>query len=683
MKIIKTIILAFLALAILLNLNWLKIQPLGLILTLLYILIFGFLVGRILFKNKELSWQIIFGIFSLISAYSLLGALVYYFYQLNNVSISLVFALISGIIVCFNFRNKLPCQIKLKLPKIKVNGLILNLTYLILFAFSLFILWQSQTVEAIYSPWQVIPKSFIIIYLLATLNLILLLFYSKKACNLILLTLHFFLTTCVALIIYRLGYGYDPFVHQATENAILTNGFILPKPFYYLGQYSLVVTFAKLLFLPVELIDKLLLPIFILIFLPVTIAKSLEKAFSWRKNNSLLLTLIFLLLPFNLFIVTTPQALASIYCLIILFLSFLYLKDKQIPFYYLLALTLVALAIHALAGITILIYLVICWLIINKNLAAKIILPIFCVLSGLALPIALAVNSFISANKIKLVAPALDFVARPDIHSKQYNYFLDLIYAYKNYVYLLFIIIALITLIYLIKQKNAKIFISSAITFLILLINAILLSSLKVSSIINYEQDEFAKRIFQLAFYFLLPLVIYGFYQIIIKLPAQNILLKAFIILIMSGFLTCSLYLSYPRYDDYDNSSFINLSQYDLAAVKFIEKNSQDQPYLVLANQMTSAAALKTYGFTRYNNGQYFYPIPTGGQLYQYFDKMLYQDTSKQTMDQAMDLLGVKTAYFTLSNYWTQFKVISEKASQDAKAIYSINDKIYIYKFTK
>jgi hypothetical protein len=97
---------------------------------------------------------------------------------------------------------------------------------------------------------------------------------------------------------------------------------------------------------------------------------------------------------------------------------------------------------------------------------------------------------------------------------------------------------------------------------------------------------------------------------------------------------------------------------------------------------MTAAAALKTFGFNRYYNGYYFYPIPTGGQLYQYFLQMI-DNANQQIMIKAMDLTDVNQAYFVLPDYWSQFKVIAEKAAKDAEIVAKINDHIYIYKYSK
>ncbi len=691
-KIIKNALFFLLILAILLNISWFKSLWAGLVLSLLYLAIFGFLLGKLIFKDKNYTWQLIFGIFSLLSGYSLLGAIIYYFYQLNILSISLLFTAISIAIIALNLKfqnSEFSIQhfignfIKFR-PNLSnlTKPLILTATYLILFVSSIFILYQSQTTEAIKSPWQIIPAAFFIIYFMATMNLIILFFYNKNFISTILLAAHFLLTTSIALIIYKLGYGFDPFIHRVTESAIWQNGFILPKTLYYLGQYSLVTFLAYLTQLPVEWIDKLLLPILLSIFLPYTIYKSLTKTFAWPQNICQILTLIFLFLPFTLLIATTPQALANLFTVIILFLSFLYFKDKEIPFYYLIFLTLTALVIHPLAGIPILIYLIITWLIKNWNLTNKIILIIFALLSIFALPLALLFNSIISIYKVTIESSGFNLIEWPTIFTRQYNYFLDIAYLYKYSIYWIFILVAILAFIHLIKQKKVKIFLASILTFIILLINAILLNFIKVSFIIDYEQSDFSQRVWQLAFYFLLPIVIYGFYIFIDKASSRPIY-QIFIIFLLSSFITFNLYLSYPRFDDYNNSKFINLSQSDLDAVQFIEQNSQGQDYIVLTDQMTSAAALKTFGFTRYYNGQYFYPIPTGGELYQYFEKMIYETPSKQNILEAMDLTGVNQAYFVLPSYWSRFTIISDAALPEANAAYNLDDKILIFKYFK
>ncbi|MDD5341300.1 MAG: hypothetical protein PHC97_02575 [Patescibacteria group bacterium] len=682
-KIIKLISFFCLLLAVLINFDWLKIPALSIILGLVYFLIFGYLLGKNIFKSQEVSFQTILGIFSLISLYSLLGAVIYYLYQLDTLAINVLLVIISGCILYPEIvtESKMP---EIKWPKTNPASIILTITYLIITAASFIVLWHSQTTEAIFTPWQVIPREFFALYVLATVNLLLIIFRNKNFLTPFLIVMHYFLTISVALIIYKLGYGFDPFIHQATEKVIFDKGLILPKPFYYLGQYSLVVFLAKFLQQSVDLIDKLLLPILLSVFLPYTIYKSLKKTFDWQKSITLILGLSFLLLPFGLFIATTPQALAGFYCLVIIFLSFLYFQNKQIPLAALILLALTTIAIHPIAGLPILIYLIILYLVKNlNNLAVKIILPIFCALSAFILPIALLFNSFISINKVSWLPNSVSFIDWPSIFMTQFRFFPDLAYLYRNFIYWLFILIALITFAYLIKTKRAKIFVASLITFAILVINAFLLNFIKVNYIINYEQGDFSRRVWQIAFYFLLPIVCYGLYFFIQKAWQKSAVYKIFLIVSLTLSLTLCLYLSYPRFDDYDNSKFINVSAADFQAVQFIDKDSAGQNYIVLVNQMTSAAALQTFGFTNYYNNNYFYPIPTGGDLYKYYEKMIYTETSKKTMVAAMDFAKVKLAYFVLPTYLKTFTQIDQKAESSADMVYNIGDKIYIYKYSK
>ncbi|MCX6743882.1 MAG: hypothetical protein NT116_06675, partial [Candidatus Parcubacteria bacterium] len=91
----------------------------------------------------------------------------------------------------------------------------------------------------------------------------------------------------------------------------------------------------------------------------------------------------------------------------------------------------------------------------------------------------------------------------------------------------------------------------------------------------------------------------------------------------------------------------------------------------------------QTFGFTKYYAGQYFYPIPTGGQLYRFYEKMIYESTTKQTMEEAMNFTGVKTTYFVLPSYWSHFEELTAAAKKDADGIYTVDDKIWVLKYTK
>ena len=92
-----------------------------------------------------------------------------------------------------------------------------------------------------------------------------------------------------------------------------------------------------------------------------------------------------------------------------------------------------------------------------------------------------------------------------------------------------------------------------------------------------------------------------------------------------------------------------------------IAQNASEIPYAVLANQQVSAAALDIHGFRAPNvttyfetsEGQsYFYPIPTGGQLYSYYLSMVNDVPSRDTVQAAINFMKIDRLYFVVSDYW-------------------------------
>ena len=157
----------------------------------------------------------------------------------------------------------------------------------------------------------------------------------------------------------------------------------------------------------------------------------------------------------------------------------------------------------------------------------------------------------------------------------------------------------------------------------------------------------------------------------------------AFLILILSA----SLYLSYPRLDNYFNSRGFSVSSADLKAVNWINGDADDN-FIVLANQQVSAAALNQFGFKKYylknNSPVFYYPVPTGSPLYQYYLDMVYKEPSRETMLKAMGLADAATGYFVLNKYWWAFPKILAEAKLSSNGWQLIDDgEIYIFKYTK
>jgi hypothetical protein len=152
--------------------------------------------------------------------------------------------------------------------------------------------------------------------------------------------------------------------------------------------------------------------------------------------------------------------------------------------------------------------------------------------------------------------------------------------------------------------------------------------------------------------------------------------------------LTVSFYLSYPQRNAKAHFPGFNVTQYDMQAAQWIHNDNAEYNYIVLANSLTSVAALSQYSFAKYfdtTQGKLsYYDIPAGGILYSYYDKMIYQGQKREYMNEAMDIAGVEKSYFVVNWYWDKFRDIVEGAKKTADSWQSIGDgKIYIFTYTK
>ncbi len=664
-----------------------------------YLVFFSLMLGSIFFAKKSQIFKFLYGFLFLISGISFLGTLIYYFYQLNNFSIAALIVFIPLVVIIF-FKNKTGIEVEHDFQPVQVSPHLLRTSFLVaafifLTILNLRFLINSGTTEAIRSPWKIIPFEFFLTYFGASAILLFFIFKSQKeTLNLILTSVHTFLTVSLVLFIYKIGYGFDPFIHQATEKVIATQGFILPKPFYYLGQYSLVVFLAKIFQAPVEWIDKLLLPSLIAIFLPATIYFSLKPL--TQKNqlpNASLLPLLILTLPFTSFIATTPQGLANFYLLTIIFLSILVLY-REIPISYLWFLGFTTLFIHPLAGIPTLIFLSLLNLVVifkkEKGfieILRKITLAGSFILATVAIPLIFVFISFFLKDSAAAVLLKFPKELTLDWHLPVwFNHFqpiYDLIYTYGKNVP--FILLTLCFVGYFLVRKRLPFSLIYISTFVVLIVNYVLVRFfINFSRIIQYEQQTFSQRILEMSFYFLIPLFLFALYKFFEKLAASSRLLKFFFILFFSLLITFSLYYSYPKDDgeDYHIDRGYSVSSSDITAVHAIAQDAGEKNYIVLANQMVGAAALREFGFKKYYGQNFYYSIPTGYPLYQYYLKMVYDEPSLAVIEEAADLTGVRLVYFVINKYWTEFDKIVEKAKKITDDWTVINEgALYIFKY--
>jgi hypothetical protein len=566
--------------------------------------------------------------------------------------------------------------------------------YCLSLGLAFFILFKARTNQSLISPWEAVSPYFFVFYGLATIIFIFTITFFKpqKRFFLALLSFHYFLSFSAAMVVYEIGYGFDPFIHQATAGLIDKIGAVYPKPFYYLGQYSLIVIFGKITTLPIVWLDKLLVPVLAAIFLPNAIFQFLRKYFSLEKANFLLLLTI-LILPFSFFIVTTPQNLAYLFLLLTLFYGLTCSCQKELVVVYIFALA--ALSCHPLAGLPAIFFaLALTVYHSNKDKLKKYFYFLIFIFSSLSLPLA-----FYFVNKNNESSNPVEAAASSNILEKitipgQENFILNFIYLYAFNLKILIAALILAGLFIACRNRqNCKIYFLNLIISASLIIAYILTNQLPFDFLISYERNDYSERILSLIIIFLVPFIIISLYGLIEKILEQKRVIKISFLILLAILITASLYISYPRFDRYFNSRGYSTGQNDIEAVYWIE-NDAGGDYIALANQQVSAAALREFGFNRYYpldkggegdlNEIYFYPIPTGGELYQYYLDMVYKKPAKETMDAAMDFTGVKQSYFVLNKYWWAFPKILAEAKLEADSWTEIGEgEIYVFKYLK
>jgi hypothetical protein len=627
-----------------------------------------------------------------ISLTAIYGAGIYYIYALNWLGVIITLVLV--IASLYFLHGRLPYdQIykeNISQPESEHNFLKkswLKILYFFLYLTSFILLILSRSDQALISPWQVVNSGFFVNYFLCSLILVVILSQKKLSATgkLLILSAHYLLSFIIAATVYKIGYGFDPFIHQATMELIDKKGIVTPKPFYYLGEYGLIVIFHKLTGISIYLLNKFIVPVLAAIFLPLAVYRFTDQNIH---NRSSWLTVLFILsLTFSPFILSTPQNLS--YLFLILAITFGLTKDG-LPWSFILALA--TLAIHPLTGIPAIIW----WLVLALNKHAskikvktyKILKRLLFAAGALVLPLALFIsggsdfkklnwNLFSIIDPIKSLFTGLSSAGQED-------WLLNLVYFFSYNYNLWLILIIGISLFFFYRQKNKPDFRSLIFINLALVIAYLISSQIVFNDLINYEQTNFASRLLILVTIFFLPFIISELQSLIDLILRQTKATKIIYIFFGLTLLTTSLYISYPRIDKYFNSRGYSTSQNDLAAVNLIDKNSTDS-YVVLANQQVSVAALKELGFDHYfqtSAGElYFYPIPTGGQLYQYYLDMVYKSPSQETMARAKYLTGAKESYFIINKYWDQSSQIIAEAKLTANSWKTINNEVYIFKY--
>jgi len=580
-------------------------------------------------------------------------------------------------------------------------------------AFFLFLiaktLFDAQTLDAVRTPWVLVSSSLFVAMGFALLLILVQLYRGQeRALSIALFSATLFLFLAVAAIVFPLGFGFDSFIHKATESHIALEGTITPKPFYYIGQYSLVLFLHFGFTLPISLVDTLLVPVLTALLLPMAWYSAGAHLLGKKRLAAGTLFGIFLI-PLSSFIVTTPQGLANLWILLCVLAAVPYLLTLEKPRLFPLLIPAIATVLtHPIAGIPIIIFLALLGTdpqFANQKLkvTSRILFWTILLFGCILLPASFVTNAYLSGSTLGVDLSALhpsNLIAALHIDlflENRYNPLFDFVYLYGFNAIAIALAASVAGWWTFKKQLAGSLRILWAMV-VILLINFLLLSTaVDFSFLIDYERLNYANRLIPLMVFFLAPFFILALGGLIDRLKRTPVIVQILTLLLLTGAATSAFYFTYPRHDAYVIGHGFNVSQNDLSAVRLIEEmHVSDAPYAVLANQTVSAAAISEIGFAQYFGDLFFYPIPTGGELYEHFLNMNEAPT-RGAAAEALSVLSeqcrpgsicpdqpVETIYFVVNDYWWEAARIVESAKASANQWVSVGGgaiHIFTYSF--
>ncbi|MBI5135447.1 hypothetical protein HZA86_04430 [Candidatus Uhrbacteria bacterium] len=537
-------------------------------------------------------------------------------------------------------------------------------------AIAIVLAWANATQESIRTPWWVLPWWWVLFPLLFAIVSIATR-PTQRPLRLLLSALLMLLLASVLAIIYRMGFGFDVHIHQRTLEIINATGVVSPRPPYYAGAYAIILTLNTLFpFLSIWIILRFLVPAFATILIPfLLVGSSGAKRYFFTP-------MLFTLFAGGWIAENTPQALALLWCVLSVWTA---RAPDRFSKCTAIAGAAATLSIHPLTGIP------------TVATVAMMLLPnqrrgwFVGTITSALLPIAFVATLWQGQAPIHWTMPTL-----PAMHgiAQEGNAPLDVLFSLLWNRWIL-VVLAIMLILYKNGFKNGwRDCPPTERTLLggigLTLVNAAVFAGFsQLPNVISYETTDFAARVAATALVMALPLL----------LPWGNGLLNAIAAsasrISLVGFMSVleltigiRVYSIYPiDVDGYDVQKGYSVSKSDLRAVETIADDAGTTPYIVLANQSVSAAAVHRYGFARYypiqgRSAIFYYPIPTGDALYQYYLRFVYGDpeATTATVRDAMKFAGVTRAYVVINHYWKNAKQIIASGQREADHVQRIDN---------
>lgn len=546
---------------------------------------------------------------------------------------------------------------------------------------------QGATLDAIRTPWSRLPLAITLFVLLVSLCGVIATRTSLWAAAMAASSSALGLITSL---VYPLGYGFDGFLHIASQRVLIATGTLVPRPPYYIGQYVLSTWLARLSGASLESLGP-----WILVGATTLCAAACARAFTKTAYAPWIPLGFFIVAPLSLWIALTPQSLAFIVGLTALITAYAYTKSHASPTHDLsLAISSVvfalwAIAIHPLGGLPLAagVGIIFLWTLPIPRWLQHSLSVIGAVCAAVCIPAAFYLLSRTSATAqwhgFSLnITPLGDAIRSAWFEPMRFSGWADWA-ATSRTLSIFWSIGALIAAWKPSKTHPALRYVALA-GCATLVVSALLTSSFTVQSVIAYEQADYVKRIGIAGWLLLIPMLLLGHTQLMqrVRSLASPIAISFICVLVAIG---CGrVYRAYPYHDASRIEHGWNVSRDDMEAVRWIDANADGETYTVLANQAVSAAAIEAYGFARYTpENVFYYPIPTGGALYEVFLRAASLQATAQDIRDAAHLGASRRVYVVVNNYWWDASSVQTLLETHADEVHETShgaERIYVFR---
>lgn len=543
------------------------------------------------------------------------------------------------------------------------------------------------TYTSIQTPWTLLPKG---LFLTIAIPFFAAMMSAWKERSSVWLSVSTFASwACVAFLtplLYPLGYGFDGFIHRASEHVLQTSGTLVPKPFYYIGQYVWTTWIAQTFDLSLHAVDVWLLPIAILL--------PLFALFLWTRKREashrwvMILTIFFL--PLGAFITTTPQSFSYLLALGVIIAALWAHQETHRGAWALPVLwALWATAAHPLGGLPALCFVGGAWLssfFSPSSWKARGIITLGSIGALISIPAAFWIQSQLGTLSIAWSWATLLHLSWTDIFSplllqprQTLTFWVDATEWTHLAIHILLFGVGIWQMIRPVKPLFRSI---AFIGVGLLVVQWLLEHVATFGFLISYERSNYTERLNVLSTLFLAPIVASWISTRLDALQKRSMILFSGVLVLFIAAWPLRVYNAFPRQDAAASSSGWNVSSADLEAVHWIHEQASTKKYAVLANQSVSAAALETYGFARYTGDVFYYPIPTSGPLYQRYLRVASTEGTLADIKEAQRLTDSDDLFVVIDAYWWNADLINERLAKTAdQAISFDHGTVWVYRF--